>query len=220
MRKSIMLTAAVCLVAVAAAAWWRLPRGHFSVIDLWLTPDQQGRYDFERGDFRSAAEQFQDPLWKGIASYRSGDLEAAATQFARVDTAAGYFNLGDAYAHLGQLEQAAARFQEALRLRPDGREIQENLELVQALIVKKGKKKEEEPPEGEEPNLKPDEVKFDEQGKKGKAGQVDRVPLSDDQIRDLWMRRLQTTPSGFLRLKFAIQAQTAGESKPQGASSD
>lgn len=29
---------------------------------LWFTPDQQGRRHFERGEFLTAAEVFQDPL--------------------------------------------------------------------------------------------------------------------------------------------------------------
>ena len=77
------------------------------MIGLWLTPDQQGRYYFGKSDYKAAAESFQSPLWKGIAYYRSKNFEAAVEQFARVDTPEGYFNLGDTYAHLGLLEQAA-----------------------------------------------------------------------------------------------------------------
>jgi Ca-activated chloride channel family protein len=196
----------VCVVAAVAACWIRYA-DRFSWTGLWLTPDQQGRRAFDKGDYRSAAERFQDPLWKGIAYYRSGDFEAAVGQFVRVETAQGGFNLGDAYAHLGRLEQAQASFEAALRCRPDDRATRENLKLVNSLIQKKEKKKEEkEPPPGEEPVFNPDEIKVDEKGKKGKAGEVNHMPLSDEQIQELWMRRLQTTPSEFLRLKFAIQA--------------
>ena len=66
----------------------------------------------------TAAEHFQDPLWKGIAYYRGKNYEAAIEQFARVDTLEGYFNLGDAYAHSGQLDQALASYEEALGAGP------------------------------------------------------------------------------------------------------
>ena len=49
---------------------------------LWmrwfLTPDQQGRYYLEHGDYSSAARCFEDAQWKGIALYRAGDFESAA----------------------------------------------------------------------------------------------------------------------------------------------
>ena len=32
-------------------------------------------------------------------------------------------------------------------------------------------------------------------------------PLSDDQLRALWLRRVQTKPADFLRAKFAYQLQ-------------
>jgi Ca-activated chloride channel family protein len=189
----------------------------YSMINLWVTPDQQGWYYFKKGDYKAAAERFQDPLWKGIAYYRGKNFEAAVEQFSRVDTAEGYFNLGDAYAHLGQLEQAVASYEDALRRKPDYRAARENCNLVQSLIQKKkAKEKEEEPPEGQEPTYNPDEIKFDEKGKKGKKGEVDQAELSAEQIQQLWMRRLQTTPSDFLRLKFAAQVEESKTSIPQG----
>jgi len=189
----------------------------YSIINLWLTPDQQGRYYFEKRDYAAAAERFQDPLWKGISYYRSKNFEAAVEQFSRVDTAEGCFNLGDAYAHLGQLEQAVTSYEEALRRKPDDRAARENRDFVQSLIQKKkAKEKEEEPAERQEPTYNPDEIKFDEKGKKGKKGEIDQAELSAEQIQQVWMRRLQTTPSDFLRLKFAAQAEESKTSRLQG----
>jgi Ca-activated chloride channel homolog len=186
----------------------------YPMINLLLTPDQQGRYYFEKGHFTAAAERFQDPLWRGIAYYRSKKFEAAIEQFARVDTPEGYFNLGDAYAHLGQLDQALASYEEALRRKPDYIAAKENRNLVQSLIQKKkSTKKEEEPPQGQEPTYNPDEIKIDEKGKKGEKGEVSQAELSPEQIQQVWLKRLQTTPSDFLRLKFAAQAEEPKLSK-------
>ncbi|MEW6440290.1 MAG: tetratricopeptide repeat protein [bacterium] len=214
-RKNRLLAAAAivaALVAVGAACrvWWP---SDLTWIGLWLTPDQQGRCYFEKGDTGRAAERFRDPLWKGVAFYRAGNFEAAAGQLALVETVPGYFDLGDAYAHLGRLEQARASFEQALRHKPGDKEIRENLELVQSLIAKTQSNKEEEPPQGEEPTLDPDEIKVDDKGKRGKTGELEQGSLSDEQIQDLWMRRLQTTPSEFLRMKFAIQAARGPEAK-------
>ncbi len=210
----IPLVVIACVAAGLAYCCW-FADGH-SMINLWLTPDQQGRYFFEKGDYATAAVRFQDPLWKGIAYYRSKNFEAAVEQLSRVDTVEGYFNSGNAYAHSGKLEQAVTNYEEALRRKPDDTAAKENRDLVQSLIQrKKAKEKEEEPPEGREPTYNPDEIKFDEKGKKGKKGEVDQAELSAEQIQQVWMRRLQTTPSDFLRLKFAAQVEELKTSGPQ-----
>jgi len=216
MRRRMVLRIGVviaCVVAGLAVYSW-FAHGH-SMLSLWLTPDQQGRYYFERSDYKTASERFQDPLWKGIAYYKSKDFESAVEQFARVDTYEGYFNLGDAYAHLGRLDQALATYEEVLRRRPDDLAAKENRDLVRSLIQKKKQEKGEEPPEGQEPTYNPDELKFDEKGKRGKKGEVDQAELSAEQIQEVWMRRLQTTPSDFLRLKFAAQAEESKTLRPQ-----
>jgi Ca-activated chloride channel homolog len=211
------LVIAVVCAALAGPAYFLIAhRGPF--IGLWLTPDQQGRYCFEKGDYITASDRFRDPLWKGIAFYRAGNFSAAVEQFARVDTSQGYFNLGDAYARAGRLEQAVASFDEALRRKADYREAKENRDLLQSLISsrKKGKKKDDEPPPGQDPHYSADEIKFDEKGKKGKEGRVEQADLTTEQIQELWMRRLQTTPSDFLRMKFAAQVDESMAAKAAG----
>ena len=209
----------IACMAAGSLVYSILLADHSRMIGLWLTPDQQGRYYFEKSDYKAAAERFQDPLWKGIAYYRSKNFEAAIGQFARVDTAEGYFNLGDAYAHLRQLEQAVTSYEEVLRRNPDDRAAKENRDLVQSLIQKKkAEEKEEEPPQGQQPTFNPDEIKFDEKGKKGQKGEIDQAQVSAEQIQEVWMRRLQTTPSDFLRLKFAAQVEESSTSKSREGS--
>ena len=70
-----------------------------------------------------------------------------------------------------------------------------------ALFGDKKKKKDDE--EAQDPNEKPDEIKFDEKGKKGKQGEVEVA----QQTAEMWMRNIQTTPAQLLRRKFAIEAQ-------------
>jgi Ca-activated chloride channel family protein len=177
--------------------------GDFAFIDLWLTHDQQGRYDFERGRYAEAAERFEDPMWKGIAYYRNGDWEGAIDQFARLETAEAYFNLGNAYAHSENYELAVEAYDQALAQRPDWAEALENRELVAARIA-------EEPPPPEEgqadPTFAPDEIKFDEKGEKGEKGEMEQALFSEDQLAEMWLRGVRSTPADFLRMKFAFQA--------------
>jgi len=76
------------------------------------------------------------------------------------------------------------------------------LDLIKGLIS--AKKNDDQ--EAQDPNQKPDEIKFDEQGKNGKRG----VVKAAQQNAEIWMRNIQTSPAQLLRRKFAIEA---GEQK-------
>lgn len=191
-----VLLAGILLTPVKAEA------ADTNFVDLWLTPDQQGRGAFERGDYAAAAEQFADPMWRGVALYRAGQFGAAVDSFAQVRTPESAYDQGNALAHMDRLDDAAASFTEAVKLRPGWPEAEANLALIQKLIVQR-KKDEEDQEEG--PNLKPDQIQVDEKGSKGKAGEVDLA----QQTADMWMRNIQITPTDLLARKFAIEAQGA-----------
>ena len=178
--------------------------------DAWLTPDQQGRRAYDQGDYVAAAEHFEDPLWRGAAAYRAGDYDAAAEAYARVESAESYFNLGNAYALQGELEQSVASYEVALSMRSDWVEAQENLALVKSRIPNLPEP--DAPPPGGEPNLEADEVQFDEKGEQGTEGEVEMSVLTDDQLSEMWMRRLSDSPAAFLRRRFAMES--AAEDPP------
>ncbi|UCC96909.1 MAG: VWA domain-containing protein, partial [Phycisphaerales bacterium] len=184
--------------------------GGFRFANLWLTPDQQGRQCFDRGDYLKAAERFEDPLWKGTAYYAAGQFDDAIIQFTRAKTAEGFFNLGNAHAHKGDYPAALTSYEKAVSLKKDYPDAKFNLEYIQLLIPKP--EEQEEGPPGD-PSFDPDEIKFDEKGKKGKEGEIEQAQLTDEQITELWMRRIQTSPAQFLRLKFSYQSQIESTEK-------
>jgi Ca-activated chloride channel family protein len=177
----------------------------FSWVDLWLTHDQQGRYFFEKGEYPEAAKRFEDPMWKGVAFARVGNYESALNAFALSDSAESWFNQGDALAHLGKYPEAVQAYQQALTRRHSWPEAQENLALVQSLIPPPQKNDKNEEQEIS-PNLPPDQVQFDEKGKKGKRSQVEQAKLDPQKMAEIWMRNIQTSPADFLRRRFAVQA--------------
>lgn len=179
----------------ADAAEWRFA-------DAWLTPDQQGRAAYDRGDYTAAADRFSDPMWRGAALYRAGRYDEAIDAFARVDSAKSYFDQGNALAQLGKLAPAVAAYQEALKRDPGFSAARANLDLIKGLIPAR----KDDDQEAQDPNQKPDEIKFDEQGKKGKRGEIKAA----QQNAEMWMRNIQTSPGQLLRRKFAIEA---GEQK-------
>ena len=180
---------------------------HF--MDLWLTHDQQGRLAFEDGDFARAAALFDDPMWRGVALYRAGRFGDAVQSFALVDSAESDFNQGDALARQKRYKAAAVRFEQALERRPDWKEASANLALMKKLTPPP--KKDDPDQEEQPPDMAPDQVKFDEKGKKGQQ----QTQLAAAQSAETWMRNIQTTPTELLMRKFAIQAEGAG--KGQGA---
>ena len=195
-RWAAALFVAAFLEAPAEAADW-------SVADLFATRDQQGRRYFERGDFKSAAERFEDPHWKGVACYRAGDFACAIDALARVDTPEAWYDLGNAYARTGELKLALAAYDKALARRPGFPDAKANRDLVASKIPSETRDPE---PQGREPSQKADEVK------------VDVEHLTDEQIAQMWLRGVQTSPAEFLRLKFAAQARDAKAGPPLAGS--
>ncbi|WEJ69767.1 VWA domain-containing protein [Pseudomonas sp. PSE14] len=168
-----------------------------ALADAFFTPDQQGRWAFEHGHYPQAAEHFDDAYWKGLAAYRAAEFDVALASFARLDSAPGYFYLGNTYVRLSKFEQAIAAYQQALRVQADFPEAQANLALAQALLKDRDDQQEAGPPDE-----KADKIEFDNKTGKGKTVQMKSQQASSDQ---LWLNNLTTSPEQFLRRKFQLQ---------------
>ena len=183
---------------------------HF--VDLWLTPDQQGQRALDQGNYVEAAQRFEDPLRKGTAYYLSEDFASALAKFAMVDTAEGWFNRGNALAHLERYEEAMEAYRKALELQPELARAQANIEYLEPFLPLET--------EGGEmgtvgKDAAADEIVFD--AKKDRLDQEgietvmegDQQALSDEQLTEIWLRQVDTSPTSFLRYKFAYQAAMA-----------
>ena len=168
------------------------------------TPDQRGYRLFENADYAQSAMRFTDPMWQGVALFRAGEFDRAASLFAAFDTAAAAFNHGNALVMQGKYEAAVARYARALELRPGWGDATVNREiaLARAAALKK---------EGGEMTggkMGADEIVFDEGKPSPSAGeeQVDGgQDAADAELRSIWLRQVQTRPADFLRIKFAQQ---------------
>jgi Ca-activated chloride channel family protein len=185
----------------------------FRFINLWLTADQQGRHLFEKPDYAEAALRFEDPLWKGIAYYYNQDYESAIQQFSRLETAESYFNLGNAYVHIQDYTQAVESYEHALKQKPDYAEAEHNRKLVQEILDRIAQE-EKDKDQSSQPGslLGADEIKMADPEDQKKREETEGEPIelqqemfSDEQLNEMWMRRVQTSPADFLRNKFAYQ---------------
>ncbi len=196
--------AAVAIVLLAVSWQGRM-------IDLWLTSDQQGRWYFERGHYQAAAAAFEDPLWKGIATYAAGDFVAATQIFERLDGAAMQVHRGNSLAHRDLLDEALAAYGEALRREPGNAQASANFDWVSGIVEVRDARRDED--DGDASQIGADDFVVDD-----RAQEADRTltmpqertqGLTDDELEAMWMRRVQTTPGDFLALKFSFQASDA-----------
>lgn len=172
-----------------------------------LTPDQEAYRLYEAGDYEAATEAFADPMWHATALFRQGEFEQANGVFAGYDTAEAAFNQGNALLMLGKYEEAIARYERALELRPGWEPALNNRNIAvarAALLVREGG-------EGTGGMLAPDEIVFSD-NKSPPSDETEQTDggerMSDEELRSIWLRQVQTKPADFLRAKFAYQHAT------------
>lgn len=168
-------------------------------IGWWLTPDQQGRWWLERGEPARAALHFTDPFWRGLARARAGQWQAAADDFARVDLAAAWFNQAQMLARLGRYPDAVAAYDQALLRRPGWPEAVADRERVRGLIPLPP------PADDEASDRPPGDGEGSEPGRRARIKAGPPRPLTEAEMTELWLQRLDTSPAGFLQRKFALQ---------------
>jgi Ca-activated chloride channel family protein len=196
MKKPLLL--AVLIPSLAHAGGW---------LDWWLTPDQQGRLLFDRGEYLEAAARYEDPWRQGAAYYRGGDFERAAAVYGRLPGAQAAYNRGNALIFLGRYDSAIASFEAALNERPAWVEAEQNLAIARARREKLAPA--EDDAGGTGGKLGADEIVFDDSGRVSEAGtEVETTggeALGEDEMRAVWLRRVQNDPADFLRARFAYQ---------------
>jgi len=190
-------------LVVVAAVLYGLLGGDCSL----LTPDQRAHRLLTAGDHEAAAAEFADPLWRGVALFRRGEFEQAAGVFAGYDTSEAAFNQGNALVMQGKYDEAVARYERALELRPDWEPAVVNRDIAAAraaMLAQEGG-------EGTGGMLEADEIVFSDEKSPPSEGSEQTEggeELSDEELRSIWLRQVQTKPADFLRAKFAYQHAT------------
>ena len=191
--------------AVAIAALFLVSRDSGAFVDLWLTPDQQGRLAYESLEFREAAEKFESPDWKGVAQFRSGQYVESADTFARVDSAVGFFNRGNAFMRGREYRKAISAYDTAVDEAPDWIEARENLELARYTLdyIERSR---EQGDTGEEAGIGADDIVYDNESQRGTDTEVSRDSAVEAQTAEKWMRSVNTETADFLRSRFLLEA--------------
>lgn len=82
------------------------------------TPDQQAYDAYQAKQYPQAASQFKDQAWKGAALYQAGNYQAAIQELQGLTDEDARYNLANAQAQAGLLEQAKQGYQDILKTNP------------------------------------------------------------------------------------------------------
>ncbi|MDF5073830.1 VWA domain-containing protein, partial [Vibrio parahaemolyticus] len=97
----------------------------------FLNADQQAANLYKQGEYEQAKNLFTDPSWQGAASYQTGDYEAAIKAFSNDQSQTGRYNLANALAQNGQLEEADKQYKKLLKENPNFEAAKKNLSVVE-----------------------------------------------------------------------------------------
>lgn len=145
----------------------------------WLTDDQQGYESFQSGNFNGAQQTFTSPAWKGAAAYQAQDYTAAIEWLSQAEGLENKYNLANAYAQSGQLDEAAALYQEILKDDPSFTNARRNLDIVEQ--AKQQQQQQNERSEQGEPQQNSDDNGSGSQNQQGEPGQKDQQSSEDSQ---------------------------------------
>ncbi|MGB7451106.1 MAG: tetratricopeptide repeat protein [Lysobacterales bacterium] len=184
------------------------PAMAFEWADLWFTPDQQGQRLMDEGEYKQAAGKFTTPERIGTALFMAGDFESAASVLGRSVSAEANYNRGNALIMLGQYETAIEAYQNALSKRPAWQEAEQNLQI--AILRKAALAPPEDDYGGTGGQLKADEIVFDQTGRVNKSSSEQVIDATDqaqseDAMRAMWLRKVETRPADFLAVRFNYQ---------------
>ena len=105
---------------------------------IWKNDQQNGYQAYQNGDYQSASELYNDPLDKGSAFYKNQQYEQALNAFTEAinkqpGNAAAFYNQGNSYAQLQQLDKAIEAYDKALTIDPNLQQAQQNRALLEKM---------------------------------------------------------------------------------------
>lgn len=135
------------MVSIVAISLPYAPKADASPLDWFYTPDQKAQKLVDQGNWEAAQPLFENPKWQAASQYAMGNYEAAAEQLEILNESQSSANLqynkGNSLALAGDLDSAIASYQGALKLKPDFKEAQQNLDYLKKLKEEQQKKQQE-----------------------------------------------------------------------------
>jgi Ca-activated chloride channel homolog len=175
--RRLFCTLILFLSSVSASAWnWT---------DWWFTADQQAQQLMDKHHYAQAAKKYKREDWSAAAAYKSGDYQRASDLYKQMGTEQGYYNEGNALAHLGEYEKALAAYNKALSYIPNNQDAQYNHKLISELLKKDKEQKQNKDQQNKDQQNK-DQQSKDQQSKdqQSKDQQSKDQQSKDQQSKD------------------------------------
>ncbi|MDD9197363.1 VWA domain-containing protein [Aliivibrio sp. S3MY1] len=102
-----------------------------------LSDDYSAHQQFEQKDYQAASEQFKSKQWKGAAQYKAGDYKGAIESLTGLKDTQSQYNLANALAQNGQLQEAKEKYESLLKTNPDMKDAKKNLDIVSKALEEK-----------------------------------------------------------------------------------
>lgn len=148
----------------------------FEWSDLWQTQQQKAQASYQQGDYSSAWQNFEDPLWKGNAAYRAEDYAAAEQSYRKLDTADSLYNLGNSLAQQQKYQDAIEAYQQALAKNPQLDKAQQNIDAVKKALEQQQQQQQQQKGEGEQQDQQQGEQSGDQSGEEGEGSESKQQP--------------------------------------------
>lgn len=152
--------------------------------DLWLNDNQQAARVMQQGDFKQAMEKFSQPDWKGAASYRAGEYETAAREFSGSEDMRNQYNLGNALARAGKLQEALSVYEQVLKQDAGHEDAKFNKSLVERLMQQNKQEQKPSSPQSQEGDQ-------DRKGDKSSQSSQNNQDSGNDQKSDAGQQKNQ-----------------------------
>ena len=190
-----------------------------SFMNLWLTPDQQGRLWFQLGDYERASRTFENPRWRGFSLYAGQDFATAERYFSQYQDADSLLARANALAHQRNYAAAKRGYEELASRYPDHPAPAVNLPVVEAIIEATKQSSEGQESDTGKPGSKPGDGTGSSEDDE-RQGTVELEQYSADQLlqdsglTEMWLQQIQRDPSEFLVTKFYLQLEQAEGDTP------
>lgn len=187
--------------------FWSLSVHAFNWQDLWSTPDQQGRDLMTENQFKQAKETFSNSDWAAAAAYRAGDFQQASELYQSLKNEQGYYNQGNALAHMGKYEDALKAYDKTLAINATNQDAIYNRKLIEDLLKKENQKEQNKDQQNknqqnkEQQNKEQQKQSKKEKNKKNNEAQSE-AEREKQQAKEQWLRLIPDDPGGLMREKF------------------
>lgn len=210
LRRGMRPQRTLIVVLALGVAWTAAnPQGF---LNLWLTPDQQGRLWFDYGDYQRAVRSFENPRWKGMSLYASQDFMAAAQYFSQYQDPESLLARANALAQAREYLDARDAYEELAQRYPEHPAPPVNIPIIQELIDANRELSESQVSESGDMSSDNDDGPRSSEGDE-RLTTIEREQLTAEQLLQdpgltaMWLRQVQRNPSEFLSTKFDLQLQ-------------